>query len=103
MKSKNRIAELLVRLMNGETLNQADVQKRYAIGLRTCQRDFADIRSALTEYSAGEIVENQGTYRLSRRSEEADFEMVLAASNILLGTRALEPDEISANVRFFKY
>ncbi|WP_412989311.1 helix-turn-helix transcriptional regulator [Pediococcus siamensis] len=95
MKSNYRVAELLVRLMTGETLHQKEIQKKYGISLRTCQRDLADIREALTEYDAGDLVENQGTYRITRRSETLDYELVLATSNILLGVRALSVNESS--------
>lgn len=100
MKSKYRVAELIVRLMNGETLLQMDVLKQYDISKRTSQRDLADIRSAMSEYDAGEVVETDGTYCLSRQSEQLDFEMVLTVSNILLGSRSLEQDELTRTLDF---
>lgn len=100
MKSNARIAELLVRLMTGETLNQVELQKQYAIGLRTCQRDLSAVRQALTVYEAGELIERAGTYRFQRQSADRDFEMILATSNILLGTRALMPEELTATLDF---
>jgi len=100
VKSKYRVAELIVRLMNGETLLQKDVLKQYDISKRTSQRDLADIRSAMSEYDAGEVVETDGTYCLSRQSEQLDFEMVLAVSNILLGSRSLEQDELTRTLDF---
>ncbi|MFC6275263.1 helix-turn-helix transcriptional regulator [Levilactobacillus tangyuanensis] len=100
MQSNQRIAELLVRLMVGETLKQDELVERYGVSLRTSQRDLAYIRRAMSEYAAGELVERQGTYRLSRQSEEADFEMALTASNILLGSRALNQPELNATLEF---
>ncbi|GEO69082.1 helix-turn-helix transcriptional regulator [Levilactobacillus acidifarinae] len=100
MESNARVAEMMVRLMSGETLKQADLKKQYQISLRTCQRDIAYIRQALTEYRVGEIEERPGTYRLARQSETADLEMVLTASNILLGSRALNSPELAATLDF---
>lgn len=100
MKSNYRMADLIVRLMNGEVLKQADIQEKYGVSLRTSQRDIANVRSALAEYDAGDVVEEGGAYRLSRRSELPDFEMALATSNILLGTRALAPAELEATLDF---
>lgn len=100
MKSNSRVATLLVRLMNGEALKQTDIKAEYGISLRTCQRDFSDIRNALTEYDAGKLIEHDGIYRLSRTSEVLDFEMVLATSNILLGSRALTPDELVTTLNY---
>ncbi|MDT6980170.1 WYL domain-containing protein [Levilactobacillus zymae] len=100
MESNARVAELMVRLMSGETLQQADLKKQYNVSLRTCQRDIAYIRRALTEYNVGEIEERPGSYRLARRSEDADLEMVLTTSNILLGSRALNSPELAATLDF---
>lgn len=100
MESNARVAELMVRLMHGETLRQGDLQKQYRISLRTCQRDLSYIRQALAEYDAGEIEERAGTYRLTRQSEAADLEMVLTTSQILLGSRALDSTELAATLQF---
>jgi len=100
MASNSRVTELLVRLMSGETLKQDELLKHYQISLRTSQRDFAHIRNALTEYAAGDLLEETGTYRLARRSELADFEMALTASNILIGTRALNSTELAQMLDF---
>lgn len=100
MKSNYRVVELLVQLMAGKTLKQADIQKKYAISLRTSQRDLSYIKNALAEYDAGEMIEQQGTYYLSHQSETKDLEMVLATSNILLGSRALTPDELTHTLDF---
>ena len=100
MESNARVAEMLVRLMRGETLQQADLKKQYQVSLRTCQRDMAYIRRALTEYEVGEIEERPGSYRLARQSEDADLAMVLTASNVLLGSRALDSPELVATLDF---
>ncbi|WP_367296105.1 helix-turn-helix transcriptional regulator [Levilactobacillus yonginensis] len=100
MQSNQRIAELLVRLMVGETLKQAELEERYGVSRRTSQRDLAYIRHALSEYTAGDLVEDQGTYRLSRQSESTDSAMVLTASNILLGSRALNQPELTATLAY---
>ncbi|MFD0898699.1 helix-turn-helix transcriptional regulator [Loigolactobacillus binensis] len=100
MQSNYRVAELIVQFMNGATLTQADIQKRYQIGLRTCQRDLSYIRKALAEYDTGQLIEQQGTYHLTHKSEQLNYEIVLAASNILLGTRALTPTELNATLDF---
>lgn len=100
VQSNQRIAELMVRLMSGETLRQSDLEAKYGVSRRTCQRDFAYIRSALSEYVAGNLLEEQGTYRLARQSEETDFEMALTTSNILIGSRALDQDELNGTLDF---
>ncbi|WP_054726088.1 hypothetical protein [Paucilactobacillus hokkaidonensis] len=56
MASNYRMAELLVQLITGQTLDQKNIQKKYGIDIRTAQRDISYIRSALAEYDAGEIV-----------------------------------------------
>lgn len=100
MASNYRMAELLVQLITGQTLDQKNIQEKYGIDIRTAQRDISYIRSALAEYDAGEIVSKKGTYRLSHKSEMVDFEMVLAASNILLGSRALTQTELHDTLAF---
>jgi len=100
MQSNQRIAELMVQLMSGETLNQSDLEAKYHISRRTCQRDFSYVRRALSEYAAGDLVEHDGAYRLARQSEETDVEMVLTMSNILLGSRALDQDELTATLAY---
>ena len=100
MQSNQRMAELLVRLMVGETLKQGELESRYGVSRRTSQRDLAYIRRALSEYAAGDLIEDQGTYRLSRQSESTDSAMVLTASNILLGSRALNQPELTATLAY---
>jgi len=90
----------MVQLMSGETLKQSDLEAKYHISRRTCQRDFSYVRSALSEYAAGDLVEHDGSYRLARQSEETDVEMVLTMSNILLGSRALDQDELTATLDY---
>jgi len=102
VQSNQRIAELMVQLMTGEPLQQTVIEEKYAVSHRTCQRDFAYIRGALSEYAAGDLVEVQGTYRLVRQSEVADFEMALTASNILLGSRALDQKELTATLDYLQ-
>lgn len=100
MQSNQRIAELMVQLMSGETLKQSDLEVKYQVSRRTCQRDFSYIRSALSEYAAGDLVEADGTYRLARQSEDVDVSMVLTMSHILLGSRALDQDELAATLAY---
>jgi len=100
VQSNQRIAELMVQLMAGKTLRAEKIAAKYAVSARTSQRDFAYIRRALSEYTAGDLIEEHGTYRLSRRSEETDAGMVLAMSNILLGSRALTQTELSGTLDY---
>lgn len=100
MQSNQRIAELLTRLMTGEVLQQDLLEQHYAISHRTCQRDLAYIRRALTDYAAGSLVEKKGAYYLSRQSEADDLDMVLTTSNILLGSRALDQPELTATLKY---
>lgn len=100
MNSNRRILDLLVPLIDGQVLEQDDMIKKYHVSLRTIQRNLADIRSALDEFNVGELVEDAGTYRLVRHGDSAGFEKALAVSNMLLGTRALEPDELAATLKF---
>lgn len=100
MKSNGRVVELLVRLINGDVLNKQEITDDYGISLRTWQRDLAYIREAVSESQIGEVESIDGTYRLARNSEEQDFKNVLAVSNIVLGSRALEKDEMKQVVEF---
>ncbi len=90
----------MVQLMAGKTLQAEKIAAKYAVSARTSQRDFAYIRRALSEYTVGDLIEKHGTYRLSQRSEETDAAMVLAMSNILLGSRALNQTELSGTLDY---
>lgn len=100
MQSNYRVAELIVQFMSGATLQLADIQKKYDISVRTSQRDLSYIRKALKEYDAGDLIEQQGAYHLAHDSAQLDYEMVLATSNILLGTRALAPDKLNVTLDY---
>ncbi|WP_233449143.1 helix-turn-helix transcriptional regulator [Levilactobacillus suantsaii] len=100
MKSNGRVADMLVRLVSGEVLDQADLKKQYGVSLRTCQRDMAYIRQALAEYNVGVIDDQNGTYCLTQQSDVHDLEMVLAASHVLLGSRALTGAELNRTLDF---
>ncbi|WP_232842669.1 MULTISPECIES: YafY family protein [Lactobacillaceae] len=100
MQSNQRIAEVLTRLMTGETLQQVVLEQHYGISHRTCQRDLAYIRRALADYAAGRLVEDEGAYHLSRQSDQDELDMVLTASNILLGSRALSRPELTATLNY---
>lgn len=100
MNSNRRILDLLVPLLDGQVLEQTDMIKKYHVSLRTIQRNLADIRAALTDFNVGDLVEDEGAYRLVRNGDVAGFEKALAVSNMFLGTRALAPDELAATLKF---
>lgn len=99
MNSNYRVAEMLIRLMNGETISYDQLKSKYQVSLRTFQRDLHDIKAVLLEHSASfnQLVEagSGQQYRLDRVSDLASLEMVLTISNVLLGSRALVPAELT--------
>ncbi|MFB9769078.1 helix-turn-helix transcriptional regulator [Lactiplantibacillus modestisalitolerans] len=100
MQSNGRIAELLVQLMSGQSVETEKVLAKYAISKRTYQRDLAYVRNALIENGVGELQECAGTYRLLRQSTREDYQKALVTSHVLLGSRALTVAELKDTLAY---
>lgn len=95
MNSNRRIVELVVPLLNGQSISQIEMTKKYNISVRTFQRDIADIRHVLTEHGVGDVRENVGVYKLVRDDDINSLEKALITTTILLGSRAFESKELT--------
>lgn len=100
MESNGRIAELMAQLSDGRTMALTDIQTSYDVSRRTAQRDLAFIRHAVIEYNIGNLVENNGAYQLVAKDSIDNYAIVLAISNILLGSRALTTEELTLSINF---
>ncbi|KRN28735.1 transcriptional regulator [Lactobacillus selangorensis] len=100
--SNDRIADLIGRLLAGQTVSKKGALDTYGISSRTFLRDMAYIKRAINEYRLGKIVNQQEKYYLFPQSDAADFDIALLISNILLGSRALTTNEMNAALKFVK-
>lgn len=91
---------MLIQLMTGGKIDLAVMQKKYAISKRTCQRDLASVRDALTESQIGRVVEKDGGYQLVLKDVGDKFDLALITSHVLLGSRALTVPELAATLKF---
>lgn len=98
MNSNYRIAELLLRLQAGETLDANEIVNEYGISRRTFQRDLADIRAALmaaTTAKADLIAEaNRQRFHLESAGLAVGTQAVVALSQLVIGSRAFLPEEL---------
>ncbi|KAF1296441.1 hypothetical protein BAU15_12865 [Enterococcus sp. JM4C] len=96
MKSNERIVNILIRLLNGESLFVEELLTDYQLNRRTLQRDISTIRKTLELHEVDkEIVYNNERKQYYLTYEENEiFTEILFLIKILVGTRALTKEEL---------
>jgi len=94
MNSNQRIAEMIVRLDEGELLNVNNLQDRYEISDRTLRRYVKEIQYVLLETNAGQLNKKDGALQLDRRSKKINFDAALATGQVVIGSRAFNTIEL---------
>lgn len=89
-----RISEILIRLFQGEKLATDELLLKYNVQERSLRRDLQKIRNMLSEVDAGRLVNRDGELHLERPTREDDLNSVLAASHIIIGSRAFQTAEM---------
>ncbi|CUS25397.1 Putative transcriptional regulator [Paucilactobacillus oligofermentans DSM 15707 = LMG 22743] len=100
MNSNQRIAEMIVRLDEGELLNVNNLQDRYEISERTLRRYVKEIQYVLLETNAGQLNKKDGALRLDRRSKKINFDAALATGQVVIGSRAFNTIELEQVLEF---
>ncbi len=93
MNSNARVTKLLASLINGEILETTSICAQYDISKRTLQRDLAAIKDALGPRF--ELIEDHGTWKLATIAGERR-DLVMTIANILLGSRGLAIEDLTA-------
>lgn len=97
MDSNARVSMLTVQLMQGAVVNTDAVIAQYQISERTFYRDLHHIKCALAESQGTEATLIEGParhWRIIRQNGQDDLSVVLALCHIVLGSRALVPEEL---------
>lgn len=100
MNSNARVADLLAKLMAGQTVG---FDAGAGVSLRTFQRDLAAIRTALAAQNAGRLVETKShQFQLVQGDEVENLALITGISSVLLGSRALSASEMIKALRFLQ-
>lgn len=98
VQKSERIHELYVKLMNGDSISAKEIAKKYDIDVRTAQRDIKDLKEYLEK--SGDITtqivyskEKKG-YHFNQCKSVLSSSEVLAICKILLDSRAFPKEQM---------
>lgn len=107
MNSNHRVAEILIRLVNGDVVTYDQFGTKYNISLRTFQRDLANVKEVLSDNLNGQqanlvLNRDNGSYQITFENSKIEAEIVLAISRILIGSRALASNDLEELLQYLQ-
>ena len=103
-KGQERLLELLLRLMNGETLTVKELEKEFPCTKKTLQRDFNKITNLFSDHQnetdhndliQATLIHENNTYRLAHNNL-LTTSSIIAILKILISTRSLSKNELQS-------
>ncbi|CAM3332256.1 helix-turn-helix transcriptional regulator [Vagococcus fessus] len=103
-KGQERLLEILLRLMNGETLTVKELEKEFPCTKKTLQRDFNKITNLFSgqqtetdhnDHIQATLIHENNSYRLAHKNLLSTSD-IIAILKILISTRSLSKNELQS-------
>lgn len=93
IKSRERVVELIFRMLSGEEIDLKETEDRYSIGPKAVYNDFSVIKEKISKFTPNYYLDGNRKYILKNKGQ-LDFGDAIAILQIIIGSKTFNRVEL---------